>query len=262
MLSRPLVTVLLVASADALRVDTISRRALLGKATAGVLAAGPLAAFAAEVKTKLEQASDGEVYERATQGNLGVARVIKRAEEGTLVLGKGANCPNLERIIAVDKQAIQFEKDKLETWGDRTGPDAEEQRRNVKTIETRIEVQVKRLADVQKAKGCGAEDAAIYLRPDEGKLNSARVIYRAKEGRAVGQLGKTCKELDALIAIDKDALQFEKNKLLKLQANGMPEAKTQIKIVEQAEKSISAQIRKLEKKKEGLSVDMYGVEGC
>ena len=90
MLSRPLVTVLLVASADALRVDTISRRALLGKATAGVLAAGPLAAFAAEVKTKLEQASDGEVYERATQGNLGVARVIKRAEEGTLVLGKGA----------------------------------------------------------------------------------------------------------------------------------------------------------------------------
>jgi len=34
------------------------------------------------------------------------------------------------------------------------------QRRNVKTIETRIEVQVKRLADVQKAKGCGAEDAA------------------------------------------------------------------------------------------------------
>lgn len=35
----------------------------------------------------------------------------------------------------------------------------------------------------------------IYLRPDEGKLNSARVIYRAKEGRAVGQLGKTCKAL-------------------------------------------------------------------
>ena len=29
----------------------------------------------------------------------------------------------------MDKQAIQFEKDKLETWGDRTGPDAEEQAR-------------------------------------------------------------------------------------------------------------------------------------
>ena len=83
-------TVLLVASADALRVDTISRRALLGKATAGVLAAGPLAAFAAEAKADLEQASDGEVYERAAQGKLGVARVITRAEEGTLVLGKGA----------------------------------------------------------------------------------------------------------------------------------------------------------------------------
>ena len=34
------------------------------------------------------------------------------------------------------------------------------QRLYVKKIEARIEVQVKRLADVQKAKGCGAEDAA------------------------------------------------------------------------------------------------------
>ena len=102
----------------------------------------------------------------------------------------------------MDKQAIQFEKDKLETWGDRSGPEAAEQARalhalrvlyacsarllpissahalhtqhalhidlcaralqrlNVKKIEARIEEQVKRLAKVQKAKGCGAEDAA------------------------------------------------------------------------------------------------------
>ena len=100
------------------------------------------------------------------------------------------------------------------------------QRTLVKKIQTRIEVQVKRLADVQASKGCGTEDARvafapehiglqhlahldegqlnsarhtlmwqIYLRPDEGTLNSARVIYRAKEGRAVGQLGANCKAL-------------------------------------------------------------------
>ena len=42
----------------------------------------------------------------------------------------------------------------------------------------------------------------------------------------------------------------------------MPEAKTQMKIVEQAERSISAQIKKLEKKREGYVVDFIGVEGC
>ena len=91
MLRRLLVPVLLVALADALKVGTISRRALLGKATAaGVLAAAPLAAFADEAKPELKQASDAEVYERADQGKLGVGRVITRAEQGNLVVGKGA----------------------------------------------------------------------------------------------------------------------------------------------------------------------------
>lgn len=43
------------------------------------------------------------------------------------------------------------------------------------------------------------------------------MIQRAQEGRLVSGQGATCKQLDALIAIDKDALEFEKNKLKALQ---------------------------------------------
>jgi len=43
------------------------------------------------------------------------------------------------------------------------------------------------------------------------------VIQRAQEGRLVSGQGATCKQLDAIIAIDKDALEFEKNKLKALQ---------------------------------------------
>ena len=57
----------------------------------------------------------------------------------------------------------------------------------------------------------------VYRRAEEGKLNSALVIQRAQEGRLVSGEGATCKQLDAIIAIDKDALEFEKNKLKALQ---------------------------------------------
>lgn len=42
------------------------------------------------------------------------------------------------------------------------------------------------------------------------------MIQRAKEGRLVSGQGATCKQLDAIIAVDKDALEFEKNKLKEL----------------------------------------------
>ena len=43
------------------------------------------------------------------------------------------------------------------------------------------------------------EDAAIYKRADEGKLNAARAIERAKAGDLVDGSSATCAELDALI---------------------------------------------------------------
>merc|ERR1711924_585393 len=47
-------------------------------------------------------------------GTLTSARVIERAKKGQLVDGSGATCDELEKLIAVDKKAIKFEKDKLE----------------------------------------------------------------------------------------------------------------------------------------------------
>jgi len=260
MLYKLLVYVLLIASADALKAGPISRRALLGKATAGAFLSSPLAAFAQE---PLKQASDASVYDRADEGALTSARVIQRAKDGQLVVGKGATCPELEAIIAVDKQAIRFEQDKLEALDEtQTTPEKEAQRKIVADVEEKIRAQVKRLTDIKSGKKCGADDASIYARADEGRLNSARVIERAQQGKLVSGAGTNCKQLDAIIAIDKDALQFERNKLKELQASKDPAAKTQIKIVDEAEKAISKQIKKLVKRREVYVEEFFGLEGC
>merc|ERR1712216_877504 len=69
----------------------------------------------------LKQATDFEVYKRADEGVLNPARVIDRARSGKLVDGSGA-CSELEKIIAADKKAVAFEKDKLEAMGDKADP--------------------------------------------------------------------------------------------------------------------------------------------
>merc|ERR1719453_876944 len=70
----------------------------------------------------LKQSSDADVYARADEGVLNSARVIERAKAGKLVDGSGATCSELEKIIAVDKKAVQFEKDKLEAMGSKADP--------------------------------------------------------------------------------------------------------------------------------------------
>lgn len=261
MLYKLLVHVLLIASADALKAGPISRRALLGKATAGAFLSSPLAAFA---KEPLRQATDAAVYDRADDGGLTSARVIQRAKDDQLVVGKGATCPELEAIIAVDKQAIRFEQDKLEALEEyaKNTPDYEEQRKIVADDEAKIKAQVKKLAEVQAAKKCGSDDASIYARADEGKLNSARVIQRAQDGKLVSGAGTNCRQLDAIIAIDKDALQFERNKLKELQASKDPGARTQIKIVAEAEVAIAKQVKKLQKRREVYVEEFFGLDGC
>ena len=99
----------------------------------------------------LKQSTDFEVYKRADEGVLNSARVIERAKAGKLVDGSGASCSELEKIIAVDKKAVKFEKDKLEAMGSKA--DAAD----VKTVaeaEKAIEGQLKKLAGLQKSKGC------------------------------------------------------------------------------------------------------------
>jgi hypothetical protein len=260
MLYKILVSALFVALVDGFKADQISRRAMLGKAMAGAVSLSPLVAFAKDLK----QSSDAEVYSRAAESSLNTARVIQRAKEDKLVVGQGATCPELESIIAVDKQAIRFEQDKLEALDEyaKNTPEYSEQREIVLTVEKKIEEQVKKLDSIRKERKCGADDASIYSRANEGKLNSARVIERAQQGKLVSGAGTTCKQLDAIIAIDKDALAFEKDKLKELQRSNDPAARTQIKIVAEAEKAISAQIKKLEKRREVYVEEFFGLEGC
>jgi hypothetical protein len=140
---RLIVAAALIASGDALNVPVVgmSRRAAFAKATA-LIPLVPLAAFA-----EYKQASDAEVYGRADAGNLDAARVIERAKAGKLVDGSGATCSELNGIIAVDRSALQLEKDKLEAM-----PNDPAQKKVVEDLKKVIAAQIKKLN--QLSYGC------------------------------------------------------------------------------------------------------------
>jgi predicted transcriptional regulator len=242
MLYRILVACLLV-SASALQVGPTAvsgRRAALAKAASLAATAVPLAAFA-----ELKQASDADVYARADSGKLNAARVIQRAKDGELVDGSSATCSELDKLIAVDQDALEFEKEKLEAMG---GNDPA-QKKIVADVEKKIEAQVKKLKELKKTKGCAglkkAGDADVYTRADEGKLSSARAIERAKTGDLVDGSSATCSELEKIISVDKKALAYEKDKL---EAMGGKDP-AQAKVVKDVSAKLEAQLKKLEGKK-------------
>merc|ERR1719217_1518780 len=159
---------------------------------------------------------------------------------------KKAGDAEIDALLAVDREAIEFEKEKLEGR-------FIESRGNVgkvQAVEKTLEEQVIKLKKIRKDKGCPsaganlkqATDFEVYKRADEGVLNSARVIDRARSGKLVDGSGATCAELEKIIAVDKKAVQFEKDKL-----EAMTKADpAEVKIVAEAEKAIEAQIKKLE----------------
>ena len=119
MLYKLLVCILLTTSADALEAGPISRRALLGKATAGAFLSSPLAAFA---RDPLKQASDAAVYDRADEGSLTSARVIQRAETNQLVVGQGTPLPLMAAVsttTATQRHVIAFSAPRS-LWSTRT----------------------------------------------------------------------------------------------------------------------------------------------
>ena len=87
----------------------------------------------------------------ADEGVLSSARVIQRAKDGKLVDGSGATCDELAKIIAIDKKAVQFEKDKIEAQGSKADP---AEKKIVLEAEKAIEKQLVKLAGLQKSKGC------------------------------------------------------------------------------------------------------------
>merc|ERR1719453_2944893 len=176
---------LLVSSGEALNLNTaaMGRRAAVAKAVP--LVAAP--AFA------LVRAEDAAIYERADKGKLNAARAIERAKQGDLVDGSSATCAELDALIAVDREAVEFEKDKVDA---RFGSD-----------KAKVQAQIDKLKKIRKEKGCEtaganlkqATDFEVYKRADEGVLNSARVIERAKAGKLVDGSGATCSELEKII---------------------------------------------------------------
>ena len=239
MLYKLIVAAALIASGDALNVPVagMSRRAAFAKAAA-LIPLVPLAAFA-----ELKQASDADVYARADAGKLNAARVIERAKAGKLVNGASATCDELADILAIDRRAFQFEKDKLASM-----PNDSPQRQTVANAQKAIGVQIKKIKDLEKTKSCPglkqASDAEVYERADANKLGYARVIERAKAGKLVDGSSATCSELEKIIRVDKEAIRYELDKL-----EAMPNDPEQKKIVADAEKAIEAQIVKLNNKR-------------
>lgn len=242
MLYKILAAAFLVANADALKINAagMTRRAAVG-AAAAVLPLAPLAAFA-----ELKRAEDAEIYARADKGKLNAARAIERAKAGDLVDGSSATCAELDALISVDREAVEFEKDKVDA---RFGDD----KAKVQATEDKLQAQIDKLKKIRKEKGCSSAganlkqstDFEVYKRADEGVLNSARVIERAKAGKLVDGSGATCDELEKIISVDKKAIKFEKDKLEALGSKADP---AQLKVVQEAEKAIEAQVKKLEKK--------------
>lgn len=241
MLYKVIACALLVASGDALKVNPapMSRRGLMAKAASASVALAPLAAFA-----ELKKAGDADIYKRADEGRLNAARAIERAKTGDLVDGSSATCDELDALLAVDREAIEFEKDKIDA---RFGNDKDK----VKKVEDTLQEQVDKLKKIRKEKGCKsaganlkqATDFEVYKRADEGVLNSARVIERAKAGKLVDGSGASCSELEKIIAVDKKAVQFEKDKLEAMGSKADPKDK---KVVAEAEKAIEKQVAKLQ----------------
>jgi hypothetical protein len=242
MLYKVLAAAFLVANADALKINPagMTRRAAVG-AAAAVLPLAPLAAFA-----ELKRAEDADIYARADAGKLNAARAIERAKLGNLADGSSATCAELDALIAVDREAVEFEKDKVDA---RFGSDKDK----VQATEDKLQSQIDKLKKIRKDKGCSsaganlkqATDFDVYKRADEGVLNSARVIERAKAGKLVDGSGASCEELEKIIAVDKKAIKFEKDKL---EAMGSSADSAQMKVVAEAEKAIEAQVAKLQKK--------------
>ena len=231
MLYKTLIAAFCISSGDALRIDGLNTRRSAVTSAAAAISLVPLAAFA-----ELKKAGDADVYARADAGKLNAARTIERAKTGDLVDGSSANCNELDKLIAVDREALEYEKEKLDALG---GKDAA-QKATVADVEKKLQTQIDKLKVIRKDKGCGSAganlkqggDFEVYKRADEGVLSSARVIQRAKDGKLVDGSGASCDELAKIIAIDQKAVKFEKDKI---EAQGAKADPAEKKTVAEAE---------------------------
>lgn len=232
---------LVVASGEALKLNGLglSRRVAIAQVASLAVPLASAPAFA-----ELMKASDGDIYKRADEGGLNSARAIERAKSGELVDGSSATCSELDALIAIDREAVQFEKDKL---GARFGKD----KKVVEDTKNELQGQIDKLKKLRKKKRCntaGANlkqptDFEVYKRADEDKLNVARAIERAKAEKLIDGSGATCKELERILEADRKAIRFEKEKVAAMTDTNADPA--DIQVVADAQKAIEKQVEKL-----------------
>lgn len=92
--------------------------------------------------------------QRADEGGLNSARAIERAKTGELVDGSSASCSELDALIAIDREAVQFEKDKL---GARFGKD----KKVVEDTKNELQGQIDKLKKLRKKKRCNTAGANL-----------------------------------------------------------------------------------------------------
>ena len=129
---------------------------------------------------------------------------------GNLADGSSATCAELDALIAVDREAIQFEKNDIDALEDIESEKSYmidalfgNDKDKVEATKNRLKKQVSKLKKIRKDKVCEtsganlrqATDYEVYKRADEDVLNTARVIERAKAGKLVDGSGATCSEL-------------------------------------------------------------------
>ena len=259
MIDKLLVAAFFIASIEALEINAcISRRAAVAKVASLASLAAPVAACA-----ELQQASDAEVYWRADQNKLNAARAIERAQYGDLVVGASATCTELDRLIAVDRKAVEYEAEKVQAIKEELqdgGASSKADKASVikelkadltkaKTAEDKLQAQVERLKKIRQQKECVSmkkpTDAAVYKRADEGTLTTSRVIERTKAGELVDGSSATCPELREIIDIDKAAISFEKDKIAALAEKTGTQSFAQVKIINARANVIDDQIGRL-----------------
>lgn len=236
MIYRLLAAALIIVSSEAIELNpaSMSRRAAvaslasLGGLPVASLAKAPDLPYDPELYAGYSR-QNYDVYARANDGNLDVTRAIERAKSGDLVVGASATCEELERLVTIDQEALQFEENKvkglkegLKSSSSQSVKDFKEaELARVEAAEAKLQSQVGKLKALRQEKDCTSAagslkkrtDLVVYQRADKGKLDTLRVIERTKAGELVDGTGASCPELRSIIAVDKKAIQYEIDKL-------------------------------------------------
>merc|ERR1712216_190903 len=118
--------------------------------------------------------------------------------------------------IAVDREAVEYEKEKLEALGGSNAAVA----KTVKETEDKLQAQINKLKVIRKDKGCAtaganlkkASDFEVYKRADEGKLSIARTVQRAKEDKLEAQGDKVDPAEKKMVAETEKAIEEQLKK--------------------------------------------------